>query len=261
LNLVSAADRLERIRNLVEIRLNKLIFGTRSFNAMTYGELLRDSLDTVLHCLLTTKEESEEALLKIRHEFDKLAAKKDNLPYPIYYNADSSLALICYALTRHLKPEIVLETGVGYGITSAMVVQAMERNESGTLMSIDFPPLSDPTGIYTGMAIPGHFKKRWQLSLGSSRQQLPKVIKNIDKIGLFISDSANVYTIQQYEFKAVWGALAPGGVMVFNNIGHKFQRFLKSVDKSDFYSVWQLEKPLCVTGILLKNGYCNDKLG
>jgi hypothetical protein len=35
-----------------------------------------------------------------------------NLPFPIIFNADPTLAQLCYALCRALRPDTVLETGV-----------------------------------------------------------------------------------------------------------------------------------------------------
>jgi len=247
-----AADRVERIRILLEIRFNQLIFGPKPSYAMTYDEFRAQPVYPGLRQLLTKRGEAEEALLWVRSNFAKVTEKKPDLPFPTYYNADSSLSMLSYAITRCLKPDVVLETGVGYGITSAVILRAMGHNDRGKLISIDLPPLSDPYGTHTGLAVPQHLRKRWALYFGSSRQLLPKVLRDTKNIGLFISDSANVYTLQRYEFESTWGVLSPGGAMVFNNIGRKFQRFLKSVDKSGSYSVWQMEKPSCVTGILLK---------
>lgn len=245
-------DRYERIRVLIEIRLNKLIFRINPSRAISYDEFFRLFHDPELPCLIPIKKEAEETFRVTISNFEKIIRNKDNLPFPIYFNADSSFSIICYALTRYLKPNIVLETGVGYGIVSNVVLQAMESNECGTLVSIDLPPILARSGLFTGLSVPEHLKKRWKMYFGSIRQQIPKVMKNTSDIGLFISDSANVYTLQRYEFEAVWDALSSGGVMVFNNIGRKLQKFLKSVDNERFYSIWQLEKPSCVTGILLK---------
>jgi predicted O-methyltransferase YrrM len=38
---------------------------------------------------------------------------------------------------RKIKPKIVVETGVSFGITSSFILQAMEENGFGTLYSID----------------------------------------------------------------------------------------------------------------------------
>ena len=251
-NLINASDRNERLRVLFEIRLNELIFGHKPSHAMNYDRFLARISEKYLPNLLAKIEEADEAALWVYSQFANVLEKKSNLPFPNHYNADNSLSLICYALTRYLKPNAVLETGVAYGITSAIVLLAMERNDCGKLMSIDLPPLSDPFGSYIGLGVPEYLRKRWSLYLGSTRQCLPKVVRNIKNMGIFISDSANVYTIQRREFETVWKSLSSDGVMVFNNISRKFQKYLKSVDNAKFYSVWQIEKPSCVTGILLK---------
>lgn len=253
LNLISSPDRVERIRILLEIRYNQMMSGLKPpSHAITYNQFLSQIGDSSLHNMLAKNGEAEQAVLSVRSNFAKISENKPNLPFPTYYNADSSLLLLCYALTRCLKPEIVLETGVGYGMTSAIILLALEHNNCGKLISIDLPPLSDPYGTHTGLAVSERLKRNWTLYLGSSKQLLQKNMIVSELIGLFISDSANIYTLQRYEFESVWRVLSSGGVMVFNNISRKLQRFLKSVDRSKFYSVWQIEKPLCVTGILLK---------
>ena len=221
--LFNTMDRYERMRVLLEIRLNNLIFGSHPSCAISYDEFLRIFKSAESVNLLSIKKEADEYFLKSISNFDEIADKKGNLPFPTYYNADNSFSSICYALTRYLKPRIVIESGVGYGVLSAVILQAMERNEIGTLVSIDLPPILDHSGVYIGLSIPQHLKKRWKLYFGSSRQQIPKVLKSTSDIGLFISDSANVYTIQRREFEAVWGSLSSDGVMVFNNISRKFQ--------------------------------------
>ena len=252
-NLVNASDRNERLRVLFEIRLNKLLARHKPSDAMNFNSFLSRTAETFLPNLFTTKIEAEEAVLWVNSNFINIAKKKPSLPFPYYYNADSSFSLICYALTRYLKPTAVIETGVAYGITSAIILLAMERNNCGKLISIDLPPLSDPSGDCTGLGIPGHLRKNWKLQIGSTRQLLPKVVKETKNIRLFISDSANIFTLQRYEFESVWKVLSSGGAMVFNNISRKLQRFLKSINESRFYSVWQTDKPSCVTGIVIKN--------
>jgi predicted O-methyltransferase YrrM len=46
---------------------------------------------------------------------------------------------IFYILMRKIKPKIVVETGVSFGVTSSFILQAMENNGYGTLYSIDLP--------------------------------------------------------------------------------------------------------------------------
>src|SRR5262245_14210809 len=158
LNLISNNHRLERVCILLEIRLNHLLFDHNPADAVTitYQEFLAQLTydDCALYKLLQPHGEAEQAVEWVRSKFKSLADERDSLPFPILYNADKSLALLSYGLVRHLRPERVLETGVGYGITSALVLHAMENTNYGELISIDLPPLSDPKGSSTGLAVP-----------------------------------------------------------------------------------------------------------
>ena len=82
---------------------------------------------------------------------------------------------------------------------------------------------------------------------------LPKIITEFGTVSLFVSDSANVFTLQRYEFNAVFPKLIPNGAMIFNNVSLKFQEYLNSVKGIEFYSIWQSEKISCVTIVVFKN--------
>ena len=106
--------------------------------------------------------------------------------------------------------------------------------------------------MWTGRVVPERLKGRWNLSLGSSRRRLHEVLDGSDTVGLFISDSANVYTLQRYEFDAVYPRLAVGGAALLNNVGAKIQAFLRSTDRAQCHSMWQVDKPASATAVLVK---------
>jgi hypothetical protein len=203
-----------------------------------------------LRRLLLSEEEASRALMTVQERF--LAFKGCNLPFSIEYNADASLAKLIFALTRVLRPNHVVETGVGYGISSAVALMALERNESGLLISIDMPPFSDPEGKFVGLAVPERLRHRWKIYRGSSRRWLPRLVKEIDQFQLFISDSANVYTLQRFEFSQVWPRLAVGGAVLVNNCSFRFNRFLEALPDAEVHMIRQEEKVDCVTALVLK---------
>ncbi len=53
-------------------------------------------------------------------------------------------AHLLYYLTRSLRPEMVVETGFGYGLSAALLLSAMRVNGRGTLVSMD-PILQSPS--------------------------------------------------------------------------------------------------------------------
>jgi len=63
-------------------------------------------------------------------------------------------------MTRILKPEIVIETGVFEGHSSLAILLALEENNKGCLYSIDLPSPSLPLGKEPGWIVPEHLRKR-----------------------------------------------------------------------------------------------------
>ena len=178
-----------------------------------------------------------------------------DLPFPVVYNADSTLSKLAYLFCRALEPETVLETGVAYGVTSATILAALHRNGKGVLHSVGLPPIADRTSLqYIGTMIPADYKSRWYLHLGASKRVLPGLLaKSIAQVGLFIHDSANIDQVQQRELEMVWPHLASGGAMILNNIGRKaaFKTFVNEKNLKYWIAIEQQEKKGDLTGVIL----------
>ena len=254
-NFIKAPNRWERAQSLTEIRLNRLLYDDKPNGAdvMNFDEFVaaEGRLSGSLSELLQPGGEAERAHDSIASDFLRATAG-DGLPFPVRFNADSSLARLCYALTLSIKPRMVVETGVGYGITSALILAALETIRQGQLISIDLPPLADPNGRFVGKAVPEPLTRCWTLYRGSSRRWLPEILHGVDQLELFISDSANVYTLQAWEIDAAWPSLTTAGAAVFNNVSRRFWERLKRLDGGRAYAIRQLDKTECVTAVVLK---------
>jgi len=147
-----------------------------------------------------------------------------------------------YSFLRHLKPEVVVETGVFDGEHSAAMLLALHENEKGTLVSIDLPavkPITNstnrydevclPPGCEPGWAIPDYLRDRFKLVQGDSRHLLPKVLEEYPQIDVFLHDSLHTYDHMMFEYTTAWSALSDGGFLVSHDIFsnrafHKFYR-------------------------------------
>jgi hypothetical protein len=220
---------------------------------MTWDEFLQNAraIDPGFETCLRPGGEADEAFRKAHQNLEASLDRNHSTMPTLSCNAEPSLARLCYSLVRWLKPRRVLETGVAYGITSSVLLQALERNGRGTLDSIDIPPLLDSHGSLTGIAIPADLRNRWRIHLGASRSRLPSLVRELGKIDLFVSDSRNIFTMQRYEYGIVKNHLAEPGAMVFNNISPRFQERVKKAYPSSLTSIWQKDKPGCATGLLL----------
>jgi predicted O-methyltransferase YrrM len=154
---------------------------------------------------------------------------------------------ILYVLTRLLKPQQILETGVGAGVSSAYILQALHMNGSGRLTSIDLP---DDGGL-SGWAVPTELHKYWDLHLGPSSELLQKVLNELTSIDIFLHDSEHSYDNMMYEFTTVWPFIRDGGLFLAHDVGRNdaLFDFCKAAGIS-----WTRVRTYPVLGGIRKNG-------
>ncbi len=147
-----------------------------------------------------------------------------------------------YIAARFARPEIVIETGVFDGVSSAVILQALSDNGRGGLVSIDLPARETIEGSTHGMsettlppdtppgwAVPDYLKDRYRLVLGDSREWLPKLLSEYPRIDIFFHDSLHTFEHQYFEYTTSWPCLSEGGLLLSDDIFwssafHKFCR-------------------------------------
>jgi hypothetical protein len=156
---------------------------------------------------------------QVRERTEQLGA---DAPFPVAYNAADSLALLCYALCRELRPATVLETGVAYGMTSAYIAKALAVNGAGELQSVDRPPVRPGVEQYIGTLVPPELRSRWTLHYGTSRRLLPRLLPELGGISLFVHDSLHTYRNISWELRTVTPHLTrPAVVLVDDTSGNR----------------------------------------
>jgi hypothetical protein len=138
-----------------------------------------------------------------------------------------------YALVRALRPGSVVETGGTPGKSTAFMLRAMERNAHGRLVTVDLPPPGAgapgriargryheelPEGTGSNWVVPNELRSRHTLVLGDARQKLPEVFAGLGHVDLFLHDSDHSRGHMTWEFESAWKALAPGGLLVSDDI-------------------------------------------
>jgi hypothetical protein len=96
-------------------------------------------------------------------------------------------AEILYVFARGVRPRVIVETGVEYGVSSAYFLAALEENGEGELWSIDLPTTVSSGRVngdgrvdrahvdslsHVGAAVPTKLRSRWHLELGDSKELL-----------------------------------------------------------------------------------------
>lgn len=122
-----------------------------------------------------------------------------------------------YALVRKLDPETVVETGVCNGVSTYIVLRALEANGHGHLYSVDYPDEERiPDGEQPGWIVPDDLRDRWSLTVGLSQDELPGTISDLDAIDLFLHDTKA--SILDEELDIVWSKLARGAVITADDV-------------------------------------------
>lgn len=151
--------------------------------------------------------------------FNTLANLPPRAPFARKHSADVSLARMCYALVRAFAPEIVVETGVAYGVTTAFILQAMAVNGMGALYSVDLPPsIGGDAAQYVGLCVPERLKARWELHLGASQRILPGLLTRLGKIDMFMHDSLHTLGHMRWEFNLARRYLKSPALLVADDI-------------------------------------------
>ena len=138
---------------------------------------------------------------------------------------------LLYHVVRVLRPEVVVETGVYWGLSSSFILAALQDNERGRLYSIDLPggtqePLR--SNEMTGFAVPAELRSRWTLQLGSVRDLLPPLLQQLPRIDLYYHDADHRYEEMTWEMERFLGASGTGSVLIADDIdaNSAFQDFL-----------------------------------
>jgi predicted O-methyltransferase YrrM len=163
--------------------------------------------------------------------------KKVDVPASRYYISMVSpfRAPLLYVACRLAKPEIIVETGVRDGFSSAFILSALQKNGSGKLYSIDLPNRPGhelEADQHTGWLIPDEYKRYWTLILGSSREKLPVLLAQLRTVDIFFHDSDHSYENMMFEFNQAWKCIKPGGYLLSDDItdNSAFDEFIGSHD-------------------------------
>lgn len=133
-----------------------------------------------------------------------------------FETTDTVQAETLYLVTRIVKPDTIINTGVLYGSFAAHILCALEHNGHGELVSID---LENPESTFeNGYLIPEHLRDRWTIHLGEASSLLPEVLENNEPIDMSLHDSDHSKEHMKWEFDQGLDHLTDGGVLASHDI-------------------------------------------
>jgi predicted O-methyltransferase YrrM len=251
LALASPGEAAQRIANIVESHFDALRGGEPSYEPV----ILEKCLESVSQLLGWPIMEhlGAESVGCLEEAIDqRIGRLKEHGPFRLTHIATRSLGRLCYILCRAVKPEVAIETGTAYGLTSAYILQALEDNGKGRLISIDLPPLGNDADRYVGILVPDALRERWQLVRGTSRQHLERVLRGVGRVDMFVHDSLHTHRTMMAEFLTIVRFMHRPGVIVADDIHENtaFSSFVTRVKPSYAAAILQ-SKQKRMTGLAL----------
>jgi predicted O-methyltransferase YrrM len=154
---------------------------------------------------------------------------------------------LLWLLVRRLCPSTVIETGVAQGVSSSFILDALDRNGAGSLISIDYPdamavgegkvalsslekfgPTTLRDDLGPGWIVPERLRDHWRVILGPAQEVLPTLSGSFD---MFFHDSLHTYEHMMFEYTWFDAHSTVGAVLVSDDISWNpsFQDFLQKV--------------------------------
>lgn len=168
----------------------------------------------------------------------------DRRGLPVGGMTTSGRGPVLYAISRLMKPSIVVETGVASGVSSTYILASLQANGGGRLFSIDFPNSADT--LPTGWLVPENLKDRWELLVGKSSERLPILLREIGEVDIFLHDSDHSYENMMSEFHFAWPHIRPGGLLLSDDtdVNNAFSDFAKGKHRRpiQFYLLGAIRK-------------------
>jgi predicted O-methyltransferase YrrM len=212
-----ARGALDALRVRIELRFERLLLPAPSYTAMLWPDALVGLERALGRSLRELLQEPE--LLRLEATMRAAAkATPSGAPIPRIHNASLTLARTCYLLARAMRPDVVLETGVAFGVTTAFLLKALEQNRRGVLHSIDRPPAGAAADRWVGALVPAELRGHWTLHRGASLRVMPGLLPRIGSLGLFVHDSRHTYRNILGELECVERHLAPGAVVLADDV-------------------------------------------
>ena len=177
--------------------------------------LNRDQIiSSVAFALETTFNNIERYVLEIENN-DKFAADIEQFfrttGTSITGKPDLGRRIAWYAITRALKPKVVVETGVAHGLGACVISCALIENEkegfSGEYYGTDIDPAA-------GVVYLGDYATKGKVLYGDSLKSLQSLDKSID---LFINDSDHDPKYEYEEYLTIHPKLSEHGWIIGDN--------------------------------------------
>ena len=187
------------------------------------GEVFTSSTE-LLKSFFSFDSSIAEEFVQVRTKFfDRLY--RINIDDNMETSIELETAYLLYYLIRNQNPEMVVETGVSRGTSSFFILNAIESNGIGKLLSFDILPNA-------GYILNKGERTKWDFRLLQKKTAISsfeKDVNRLEKIDVFFHDSYHIYKHQLAEYNIAFKKIKNGYIISDDvNFSYAFLDFLKS---------------------------------
>lgn len=199
-----------------------------------------DSPADILHDLgFTAPSSIAEELRAVTARLEARCAEVE-LRFPVSFKIGDNSRALLYSLIRQTRPEVVVETGIADGWSTALILAAMDANGTGALHSVD---VDQRTGILVETEHP-----RWYRHItDGSRNELAELLAQLPPLDLFLHDSDHSYRVQADEYSLATSSLRAGGLLLSDDVN--WSNAFLDYCKDHRCAPWVLADPNKLTGV------------
>lgn len=205
--LIRLATKIKR-RAIVAVKGSRTGVGLFYFNAP--NTLICANIQEVLDELNINESETKTLVQAAIRKYKETIDKKTDT-FPSNWNGEMNLSILLYVLVRKINAQIVVETGVANGISTNMLMAALE-NTGGHLHSFDINPMSRNSYVGSG---------KWNFHLLNVRNPERQIIDAMETLGdvdLWLHDSDHSHWWQTFEYQLAISKLRKNGYLVSDDV-------------------------------------------
>lgn len=200
---------------LFKSRLVLLLKGQQQGVSLGWLSKTQDRIDTTLEEAIVANSRLSLKMLDFIpvgiEIYNEVVKSKSGTVASTNWNSEANLSVFLYSYIRVFKPKVVVETGVANGITTNVIMSALEIT-GGQLHSFDI--LAASSGVYTG-------KGEWHFYLLSKRKAASQIKFHLKKIvdpELWLHDSNHGSLWQEFEYILAINSLKTGGLLISDDV-------------------------------------------
>ena len=159
--------------------------------------------------------------------------------------------ILIYFFSRYYKPKIIYETGVSYGFSSNVFLNAIQKNNIGFLYSSDLPYLKIKNSQNAiGCLVDDKLKKNWILNIKGDTKNALEFSKSNKLIDLFHYDSDKSFMGKFITFNIIKKNFSKKCIVIFDDI-QTDNFFTYLIKKNSYkYKVFYSKHDRCYQGII-----------